>query len=54
MISTILRSGKRHRDKDYFKAERCRLINIFDAHAQLNDEAPEDIAGSTVSKRVSA
>jgi len=36
----------RHRDKDYFKSQKDGgLINLFDAHARLNDNAPEAYRG---------
>jgi len=37
---------RRHRDKDYFKAQKeGGLINLFDAHARLNDNAPPAYRG---------
>ncbi len=36
----------RHRDKDYFKSQQDGgLINLFDAHARMNDNAPEAFRG---------
>lgn len=36
----------RHRDKDYFKKQKDGgLINLFDAHAHMNDNAPEGFRG---------
>jgi len=36
----------RHRDKDYFKRQKDGgLINLFDAHAKLNDNTPEVYRG---------
>ncbi|MGE3623275.1 MAG: valine--tRNA ligase [Bdellovibrionales bacterium] len=37
---------QRHRDKDYFKKQKDGgLINLFDAHARMNDNAPEAYRG---------
>ncbi len=37
---------QRHRDKDYFKTQKDGgLINLFDAHARLNENAPEQYRG---------
>jgi valyl-tRNA synthetase len=37
---------KRHREKDYFKRQKDGgLINLFDAHARMNDNAPEAYRG---------
>ena len=37
---------KRHRDKDYFKVQKeGGLINLFDAHARLNENVPEAYRG---------
>ena len=36
----------RHRDKDYFKIQKNGgLINLFDAHARMNENAPEAYRG---------
>ena len=36
----------RHRDKDYFKKQKDGgLINLFDEHARMNDNAPEAFRG---------
>jgi valyl-tRNA synthetase len=37
---------KRHRDQEYFKVQKDGgLINLFDAHARLTDNAPESYRG---------
>ncbi len=37
---------KRHRDQDYFKRQKDGgLINLFDAHACMNENAPENFRG---------
>jgi len=37
---------KRHRDQDYFKRQQDGgLINLFDAHARMNENAPEAFRG---------
>jgi len=37
---------QRHRDKDYFKKQKDGgLINLFDAHARMNENAPEGYRG---------